>query len=149
MNSSFKYMYFLAVGSLRVISLYFYCLCLARGESWLSGLIFPYLHCLTFLFECIGYFQLHFYYEIQIVFWKYVVFDELQEKHSGFLIATCLSACQLILWAAMGFKATVLHRICHFEKLYHTSTLGLDFLLVCRLPAIHAWTTGALDRFCR
>lgn len=43
MNSSLKYMYFLAVGSLQVISLYFYCVCLATGRSWLSGLIFPYL----------------------------------------------------------------------------------------------------------
>lgn len=65
----------------------------------------------------------------------------------GFLIATCLSSCQLILWAARGFKATVLCRICHFEKLCHTSALGLDFLWVCRFPATHAWTTGALDQF--
>lgn len=67
----------------------------------------------------------------------------------GFLIATCLSSCQLILWAARVFKATMLCRICHFEKLCHTSALGLDFLQVCRLPAIQAWTTGALDQFCR
>lgn len=33
MNNNFKYMYFLSVGPLQVISLYFYCLHLATGES--------------------------------------------------------------------------------------------------------------------
>lgn len=33
-------MYFLAVGSLHVVSLYFYCLCLARRRTWLSSPIF-------------------------------------------------------------------------------------------------------------
>lgn len=67
----------------------------------------------------------------------------------GFLIATCLSSCQLILWASRGFKATVLCRICHFDKLCQAGALGLDFLWICRLPAIHAWTTGALDQLSR
>lgn len=67
----------------------------------------------------------------------------------GFLIATRLGSCQLILWAARGFKAIVLCRICHFEKLCHASALGLDFLWACRLPAIHPRNTGALDQFCR
>ncbi|OPJ85369.1 hypothetical protein AV530_011790 [Patagioenas fasciata monilis] len=52
------------------------------------------------IFVCIGYFQLSFCYEIQIVFWKYGGFDELQEKH----------------------------RIYHFEKLCEASALGLDLL---------------------
>ena len=67
----------------------------------------------------------------------------------GFLIAMCLNSCQLILWAARGFKTNVLCRICRFKKLCPTSALGLDFLQICRLPAIRAWTTGALDQFCR
>lgn len=67
----------------------------------------------------------------------------------GFLIATSLSSCQLILWAASGFKATVFCRIYHLEKLCQASALGLDLLWVGRLPAIHAWTIGVLALFCR
>lgn len=76
-------MYFLSVGPLQVISLYFYCLHLATGESWLSGLIFPYL--LSSLLDLpVGVywvFLTEFYDEIQIVFWKFVVSDELHQKH--------------------------------------------------------------------
>lgn len=83
MSSSFKYMYFLSVGPLQVISLYFYCLYLATGESWLSGLIFPYLLSSLLDLPVWAYwvFPTELYYEIQIVFWKYVISDELQEKH--------------------------------------------------------------------
>lgn len=151
MNSSFKYMYFLAICSLQVISLYFYCLCLATGKSRLSGLIFPYL--LSLLLDL-----------PVSVYWVFP---------AAFLLwnPDCLLKVHCFWWTTRetqvvsdsnmpkflpahfmgyyGFKATVLCRICHFEKLGHTCAMGLDFLRVYRFFAIHALMTGTLDQFCR
>lgn len=130
MNSSFKYMYFLSVGPSQVISLYFYCLHLATGESWLSGLIFPDL--LSSLLDLPVWvywvFPTELYYEIQVVFWKYVASDELQEKHRWISDSNMP---ELLPAHLMGFQR--LQSNCVVQSLSFWQTLscrflGLDFL---------------------
>lgn len=143
-------MYFLSVGPLQVISLYFYCLHLATGESWLSGLIFPYL--LSSLLDLpVGVywvFLTEFYDEIQIVFWKFVVSDELHQKHRWISDSDML---EFLPAHPMGFQRLQSNRVVQSLTFWQTLSCqcpGAGFP-VCGVPAIHTWTTGTLDQLSR